>query len=127
MGRRKKLILRCDKSFIRVINSSGTFDSIFYYDEKDLVGRKDPDGKKYFYHPDHLGSTAIITNESGALVEETTYEPFGEVFSGGSDRFLFTGKELDPGTGLEYYGARYYDPAKASQFVQPDTMLPNVL
>ncbi len=39
--------------------------------------------------------------------------------AGGSDRFLFTGKELDKGTGLEYYGARYYDPSKASQFTQP--------
>lgn len=111
-----------NKYFIRIINSSGTFDTIYYYDEKDLVARMDPDGKKFFYHPDHLGSTSLITNSTGAVVEETTYEPFGKVASGGNDRFLFTGKELDKGTELEYYGARYYDPSKTSQFVQPDTI-----
>ncbi len=117
-----------DKSFIRVVNSSGTFDSVYYYDEKDLVARRElsNNNKTFFYHPDHLGSTSLITNSTGQLVEETTYEPFGEVFSGGSDRFLYTGKELDPGTGLEYYGARYYDPSKASQFISPDSIISDI-
>ena len=88
--------------------------------------RKDPNGKTFFYYPDHLGSTALITNSTGGVVEETTYEPFGEVYSGGSDRFLYTGKELDVGTGLEYYGARYYDPAKASQFISPDPIISDI-
>ncbi len=117
-----------DKNFIQIVNSSGTFDTIYYYDEKDLVARKElsNNNKTFYYHPDHLGSTSLITNQSGAVIEETTYEPFGEVSSGGSDRFLYTGKELDPGTGLEYYGARYYDPSKASQFIQPDTVIPDI-
>lgn len=71
---------------------------------------------------DHLGSTTLITNETGHVVQESIYEPFGKVASGVSDRFLFTGKELDKGTGLEYYGARYYGPSRVSQFVQPDTI-----
>ena len=49
---------------------------------------------------------------------------FGEVLSGGSDRFTFTGQELD-GSGLMYYGARYYDP-KIGKFTQPDTLLPDM-
>src|SRR3989344_7458563 len=53
-----------NENLVRVINSSGSFDTIYYYDEKDLVARKDPNGQKFFYHPDHLGSTAIITNET---------------------------------------------------------------
>lgn len=44
---------------------------------------------------------------------------------GGSDRYDYTGKELDAGTGLEYYGARYYDPIR-SQFTQPDSNLPGI-
>jgi uncharacterized protein RhaS with RHS repeats len=99
---------------MRTINNSGTFDTVYYYDQKDLVGRKDPDGKKFFYHPDHLGSTTLITNESGQVVEETVYEPYGQVLSGGNDRYDYTGKETDLGTGLAYYGARYYDPASAA-------------
>lgn len=85
---------------------AGTFNTTYVYDEKDLVARKDPDGKKFYYYPDHLGSTSVVVNETGSIVEETTYEPFGKVSSGGSDRFLYTGKELDQGTGLEYYGVR---------------------
>ena len=80
---------------------------------------------KINYHPDHLGSTAIITNETGSVVEETVYEPFGSVFTGGSDRYLYTGKELDRGTGLEYYGARYYDP-KYAQFTQADSIISDI-
>ncbi len=88
--------------------------------------RKDPDGKKYYYHPDHLGSTTLVTNQTGAVVKDTVYEPYGQVFSGGGDRFQYTGKELDIGTGLEYYGARYYDPARSSQFIQPDPIIADI-
>jgi len=39
------------------------------------------------------------------------YFPFGEhyIASGDGTHYLFTGKELDEGTGLSYFGARYYD------------------
>ncbi len=30
-----------DKSFVRVVNASGTFDTIYYYDSKDLIARKE--------------------------------------------------------------------------------------
>src|SRR3989339_409904 len=43
------------ENLVRIINSSGTFDTIYYYQDSVLVGRKDPDQKKYYYHPDHLG------------------------------------------------------------------------
>ena len=65
------------------------------FDGSTLIGRKDHDGRKFFYHPDHLGSTDVVTNESANVVEETTYKPYGEVQSGGDSRFLFTSKELN--------------------------------
>ncbi|PIN73221.1 hypothetical protein COV20_03240 [Candidatus Woesearchaeota archaeon CG10_big_fil_rev_8_21_14_0_10_45_16] len=112
-------------SLVRVVNSSGTFDTYYYYDDQgNLLSRKDPDGSKFYYHPDHLGSTSLVTDEAGNVVEKTTYKPFGEVLEGGSDRYTYTGQELD-GTGLMYYGARYYDPG-LRQFVQPDTLLPDM-
>jgi RHS repeat-associated protein len=37
----------------------------------------------------------------------------------------FTGKELDPETGLYYYGGRYYDP-EISRFVSPDPFVAEV-
>jgi RHS repeat-associated protein len=110
--------------FIRVVNSSGTFDQVYYYNSIQQVGKKDFDGEMYFYHPDHLGSTNLMTNSAGEIVEETRYLPFGAVIFGGDEKFLYTGKELDK-TGLYYYGARYYDPF-LRKFTQPDSVIPSV-
>ncbi len=87
-------------NFLRVINATGTFDTIYYYADSQLIARKDPDGKKYFYHPDHLGSTTLVTNESGAVVEDTNYKPFGEPLYDAKSRYLYTGKERDSESGL---------------------------
>jgi RHS repeat-associated protein len=73
--------------------------------------------QSYFYHSDHLGSSSVITDQLGALVQHVEYVPFGEVFveerastSSWRTPYLFNAKELDEETGLYYYGARYYDP-----------------
>ena len=63
-----------------------------------------------YYHTDHLGSTRLITDQSGNVVSEVTYEPFGESeVTGDNDRYLYNGKEKDSSE-LYYYGRRYYDP-----------------
>jgi uncharacterized protein RhaS with RHS repeats len=69
---------------------------------------------RYFYHPDHLGSTSYVTDASGEVYQHLEYFAFGETFveeHSNTDRtpYLFNGKELDEETGLYYYGARYYD------------------
>ena len=78
----------------------------------------DPDsleGRQYFYHPDHLGSSTVITDEDGNVVQHIEYMPYGEVFmeetgDTWNTPYKFNGKEYDEETGLYYYGARYYDP-----------------
>ena len=72
----------------------------------------------YFYHPDHLGSTAMVTYEDGHITQNVVYIPYGEVFveernGSWASPYLFNAKELDEETGLYYYGARYLDPAGA--------------
>ncbi len=110
---------------MQIRNSSGVYNYTYVWVNGKLLARKNPDGSKWFYHPDHLGSTTLITNETGGVVEETTYLPFGDVNAGGSrETHLYTGKEKDD-TGLYYYEARYYDP-HMRQFVEPDTLLPDV-
>jgi RHS repeat-associated protein len=69
----------------------------------------DNETSTFYYHTDHLGSTRLITDESGTIVTDVTYEPFGKGTRTGEESFLYTGKEADS-TGLSYYGARYYDP-----------------
>ncbi len=81
--------------------------------------------KIYFYHPDHLGSSSLLTDESGSVVERTQYYPFGrpryEERSGFDSAYKYTGKELDRDTGLMYYEARYYDPV-AGRFLSVDPL-----
>src|SRR5262249_51141800 len=57
----------------------------------------------FFYHPDHLQSTHVVSDEDQFLTEHDEYFASGEVWvSEGSNsdqlnpRFLFNGKELDP-------------------------------
>ncbi len=68
-------------------------------------------GLMSYYHRDQLGSTRLVTDESGNPVSEMSYKPFGETEKTGGDgeTCLYTGKD-DDSTGLYYFGARYYDP-----------------
>jgi RHS repeat-associated protein len=87
--------------------------------------------KEYYTHSDHLGSTAIVTDETGAVVEEIGYLPFGSTLfrntyngSTWASAYRFTGQEFDPEYHLYNYNARLYDPIM-SRFITPDTIIPN--
>ncbi len=74
----------------------------------------------------HLGSSSLITNLAGEIVQHIEYVPFGEVFieernNKWNTPFLFNAKELDEETGLYYYGARYYDP-RTSIWISTDPL-----
>ncbi len=82
----------------------------------------------YFYHSDHLGSSSLITDATGALVQHVEYVPFGETFiderrsaSSWTTPYLFNAKERDEETGLYYYHARYYD-SKRSVWLSVDPL-----
>lgn len=124
LGGSEKITYYVSRDFVQTRDNTGTHNTVYFYQNSLLVGRKDSDGSKFYYHPNHLGSTDIITDQNGNVAERTEYLPFGAVLEGGNDRFLFTGKEKDK-TGLMYYGARYYDPF-LRHFTQPDTIIPDV-
>jgi RHS repeat-associated protein len=73
---------------------------------------------KYFL-ADHLGSTNALTNSSGAMLEQTAYDSFGNTTTNLSTRYQFTGREYDSFTGLHYYRARFYD-ANLGRFISED-------
>ncbi|MCL2863763.1 MAG: RHS repeat-associated core domain-containing protein, partial [Methanimicrococcus sp.] len=79
----------------------------------------------FWYLNDHLGSANVIMDESGQLVEHTLYYPFGAHREGGTEKYTFTGKELDSEIGLYYFEARYYNP-QTFVFTQADSVIPNV-
>jgi len=91
---------------------------------------------------DHLGSTRVLTDPSGCPVFRADYLPFGETIlalsgsarlnaTGGTlcptngyqasttPRLMFTGKERDAETGLDYFGARHFSGAQG-RFTSPD-------
>jgi RHS repeat-associated protein len=114
------------RELMQIRNTSGIFNYNYIYDGSVLVAKLNPDGTKHYYHPDHLGSTTLITDSTGSIVEETFYEPFGDVTSGGSSEVkLYTGQFSDSATGQYYFGARYYKPAWG-RFVQADPEIPDI-
>jgi RHS repeat-associated protein len=69
----------------------------------------------FYYHSDHLGSTAYITDQQANVTQYDAYLPYGELLvdehsSSKEMPYKFNGKELDEETGLYYYGARYMNP-----------------
>jgi RHS repeat-associated protein len=87
--------------------------------------------KEYYTHSDHLGSTGIVTDETGTVVEEIGYLPFGSTLfrntyngSTWASTYRFTGQEFDPEYHLYNYNARLYDPIM-SRFITPDTIVPD--
>lgn len=73
---------------------------------------------------DALGSPVAVTDATGMVQTEYTYEPFGRTVVTGamnSSSYQYTGREND-GTGLYYYRARYYHPG-LQRFISEDPIL----
>jgi RHS repeat-associated protein len=77
-----------------------------------------------YIHPDRLGSTNVVTDASGNVVQVLDYYPYGAArinsSTGGADeKRKFDGMERDNSTGLDYALARYYDNTRG-QFLSED-------
>jgi RHS repeat-associated protein len=86
-----------------------------------MVGATDQD-KVYYYLNDHLGTPLKIVDESGIVVWEADYEPFGEAKIGAqsfSNNYRFPGQYFDSETGLQYNYHRYYD-TTTGRYLTPD-------
>ncbi len=115
-----------DENFVRVVNTSGSYDFTYVKHEGSLVAQVNPDNSKNFIHNDHLGSSTVVTDSSGNVIENTSYAPFGEILTGGtSSRFDYEGKEFDSITGQYDFHFRGYR-ADWGIFTQPDTLIQNV-
>jgi len=107
-------LLLCPILLLTGIASAGTS---YIHANGQLIAKINETGNITYYHPDHLGSTSVLTNEVGEVIEEQVNLPFGEILAG-DERYGFTSKELDE-TGLQYFGARYYSPL-TGQFLTVD-------
>lgn len=70
---------------------------------------------------DHLGSSSVLLEDDGTLINKEEYYPFGETSFGSYERkrYRYSGKEKDQESGLYYYGARYYM-AMGCRFISTD-------
>lgn len=97
----------------------------YYWVNRELLAKKDNSGNRFYYQNDHLGSSSLLTNSSGNVAEQTKYDPWGEVLSGGTmSKFQYTGQEMDSETGLNYYNFRYYS-SDLRRFTRPDDIIQN--
>ena len=81
----------------------------------------------HWLHKDHLGSTQVLTDLNGAVVQRMSHRAFGERFgttSSVEQELDFLGERRDQETGLVFQRSRYYDPALA-RYTSADTSDPN--
>jgi len=93
----------------------------------------DPALRIRYYHQDHLGSSSVMTDSAGHLVEETSFYPFGIPRHEHRPRpveeaYKFTQKEHDRESGLHCFESRYLAGGLA-RFITPDPFYasPNTL
>jgi RHS repeat-associated protein len=73
-----------------------------------------------YFHVNRQGSTVAMSNDAGTVSEGPyTYDAYGQGASSAGVPFKYTGRRLDPETGLYYYRARYYS-ASLGRFLQTD-------
>jgi RHS repeat-associated protein len=80
-----------------------------------------------YYHQDHLGSSACMSDAAGAMVSQDTFHPFGQARSSwrahGLDEYYgFAQKERDKETDLHYFEARFLRPS-LGRFLRVDPLL----
>jgi RHS repeat-associated protein len=86
----------------------------------------------YYHHTDHLNTSNVITDYQGNIFKEVYLTAYGEEWvNRGNDinRKLgvdYTGKYKDEETGLNFFGARYYD-SMTSRWISADPILNNYL
>ena len=130
-GRVKKIVGTTTTRYISTLyECDNTNCSRFIWAGRTRIATIAASGTIHYWHGDHLGSSSVITDSTGAKVQTLTYFPYGGTRTNQSFTtpavnvpYKYTGKELDT-TGLYYYEARYYD-ATLGRFISADTIVPN--
>lgn len=105
-----------------VILDDGTNRYIYGPTDTPIAQINDADGSIQYLHPDGAGNIAAITDTTGTVVGQTTYDPYGATThhdGTATSNYGFAGEWTDPATGFVYLRARDYDPI-TGQFLTID-------
>ncbi len=80
----------------------------------------------YYLLADPTGQAVVVADETGQEAGHILYDPLGEVIAATLPPALAEtlAGSLDPDTGLQYHGVRFYQPY-LNRFINPDTIVPN--
>ncbi|MBE9078258.1 putative Ig domain-containing protein [Romeria aff. gracilis LEGE 07310] len=87
----------------------------------DLIRSREA-GTERIYHQDGLGSTRLLTDNTGQVIDRYVYDAYGRLIAhdGNADNaYQFAGEQRDSQTGLDYLRARYYD-SDLGRFISKD-------
>jgi len=107
------------EDWLREEYTNGTIeDTLFVHANNELLARMDSAGARFFYHPDHLGSTVVVSRQDGSLEERISYKPFGEPRQVSDEVYQFTSQEYSTELGIYDYGddevSGFFDDCKGS-------------
>jgi len=110
---------------ITVSGSTTTTTAYLYFNGQRVAEYQKEAAAWYYPLDDGLNSTTVVVNSAGVVAAQL-FAPYGQLrWAGGTmpTTYGFTGQRSDSATGLDYYIARYYDPA-AGTFTSADSVLP---
>src|SRR5215831_2630226 len=94
-------------------------------DQQTASGAATGTAQTSFIHPDRLGSTNVVTNASGTVVQTLDYYPYGaariSTSVGGADSARKYIGQFADASNLDYLNARYYD-GNRGQFLSEDPL-----
>jgi len=104
--------------------ADGTITAEYLYMGKIRIAKVDVStGNIYYYLNDRIGTPQLMTDDTGTIVWEASYKPFGRASinpkSTVVNNIRFPGQYYDGETGLHYNYFRYYDP-RMGRYVRPD-------
>jgi RHS repeat-associated protein len=103
-------------------DGSGTISAEYIFFGGKRIARRDSSGNVVYYFADHLGTSRIITDSSGTVLDDNDFYPFGAerpILSSSGNVYKFMGKERDSESGNDDFGARYYS-SGLGRFISSD-------
>lgn len=106
-------------------HTGGATAAVFVYGIGiDDVVSMERDGTTIYYLANSLGSIVALTDPTGSIIEEYSYDAYGTpnvIASGQGNPYRYAGRRLDEETALYHYRYRNYDSA-TGRFLQHDLL-----